>query len=191
MVAFWLWAELTLLYSFPFCSSETCGKVNDQAAGNGNKYQPMKCMACEEERKKTVDVCGAGEKEWKCEWGRKLAPVWHSSTSLISFYVLSISLRHLSRQEKRGVGKGWRDSERGNKPGKKKGSGLVGRCRAIDLGLTVRRTDVDTDRHVVHYSEPFCLVFTWKAHALSITHLLTHSDTSYRRINHSQQRAKR
>lgn len=126
----------------------------------------------------------------KCEWGRKLVPVSHSSTGLISFYVLSISLRHLSRQKKRVRG-GGRDGERGNKLGRKKGSGLVGRCRAIDPGLTERGTDRDSDRCVVQFSQPFCLIYQphyQPLFSLALPHVpFTHSHASYRRRNHSRQ----
>lgn len=136
--------------------------------------------------------CGAqvGEKEWKREWGRKLVPAWHSSTGLISFYVLSISLRHLSRQEEREAEGGGRDSKRGNKLGRKKGSGLTGQRRAIDPGLTVRGTDSDTDRHVVQFSRPFCLIYQphYQTLSLALPHIpFTHSHASYRRWNHSRQ----
>lgn len=140
-------------------------------------------MSCEEKRKKKKLRCAVlmGEKEWKREWGRKLVPVWHSSTGLISFCVLSISLRHLSRQKER-VREVGRDSERGNKQGRKKGSGLVERCRAIDLGLTVRGTDRDTDRCVVQFSQPFCLIY--QPHYQPLFHSPSHTSLSHVHMLH-------
>lgn len=74
-------------------------------------------------------------------------------------YFISCAVNQLEASERTGR-EGGRNSEGGNKLGRKKGSGPLGRRRAIDLGLTVRETDVDTDRGVVQYSQPFSLIYS-------------------------------
>lgn len=70
-----------------------------------------------------------GGKEWKCECERKLARLRNSSgTDLISFHVLSVSSRRLCREEEGGSRRGRQGvtAKRGNKPGRKVGSGPAG-----------------------------------------------------------------
>lgn len=114
------------------------------------------------------------------------------------FILCAVNQLEASEQTGReGAGEGGRDSKRGNRPGRKKGSGLLGRRRAIDPGLTLRGTDVDTDRCVVQYSQPFSSDILrrlphYQPLSLAFPHILfTHSEASYRRINHSQRRERK
>lgn len=76
----------------------------------------------------------------------------------------------------------------GNKPGRKKVSRPLGRCGAIDPGLTVRGTDVDTDRLVVWHSHLFFSIYSvGSLLSFAFPHtLFTHSVVSYRRVNHKE-----
>lgn len=65
-------------------------------------------------------------------------------------YFILCAVNQLEASEQTGregdrEGGGGRVGKRGNKPGRKKGIGPLGRHKAIDLGLTVKVTDVDTD----------------------------------------------
>lgn len=108
-------------------------------------------------------------------------------------YFILWAVNQLEASEQTGrewVRGGGRDGERENKLGRKKGSGLVGRCRAIDSGLTVGGTDRDTDRCVVQFRQPFCLIYQLYYQPLSLVlpHIpFTRSQASYRRRNHSRQ----
>lgn len=74
-------------------------------------------------------------------------------------YFILRAVNQLEASEQTGL-KGGGEGGRGNKPRRKKGSGPVGRRRAIDPRLTVRGTDVDIDSHVVQYSQPFPLIYS-------------------------------
>lgn len=101
------------------------------------------------------------------------------------FILCAVNQLEASEQTGReGAREGGRDSERGNKPGRKKGSGPVGRRRAIDPGLTVRGTDVDTDRCVVRYSQPFFLIYSEDLRIINPSPFPSHTSFSHIQVLH-------
>lgn len=153
--------NVALQFSYFRAVKKTWRKGNDRAGDNRDKYQQRRRVACEGcRKKKREEVWGAGR--WKGVKARVREKTSFCLTQQRPYFILC-AVNQLEASEQTGrESAGGREgvSKRGNKPGGKKGSGPVGRHRAIDPGLTVRGTDVDTDRCVVQYGQPFSLIYS-------------------------------
>ena len=60
----------------------------------------------------------------------------------------------------------------------------MGRRRAVDPGLTVRGTDVDTDMRVVQYSQSFSLIYSDGSQIINPSPLPSHISVSHIQLPH-------